>query len=79
MNKKTERAKRAIAQTCTSRLITPAVARFAGSFFELSASLGFRSAPPQALCFRRASRAKSNSFTNQIRNSFMWLLAITTN
>jgi hypothetical protein len=56
MNKKTERAKRAIAQNLHSFVITPAVARFAGFFFGLSGSLGFRSAPPQGGVPGRASR-----------------------
>jgi hypothetical protein len=49
MNKNSERAKRAIAQNLHFTSAPPAVARFAGSLFELSGSLGFRYAPPQAL------------------------------
>ena len=44
-----------------SRLLSKflrAIARFARFIFVVAANLGFRSAPPQALCDRRASRAK---------------------
>ena len=47
-----------------------AVARFARLSFIIVVDLGFRSAPPQALCYRRAPRAKSNQIEDQLDQTF---------
>jgi hypothetical protein len=54
---KIERAKRAIAQTPQLAEDEGAVAHFVGSSLAGKRILGFRFAPPQALCYRHALRA----------------------
>jgi len=46
-----------------------AIARFARSILNTVGNLGFRSAPPQALCYRRAPRA--TAIDEQLVQSFL--------
>ena len=68
---KFKRAERATAQTLQVTDDESAVAHSAGCNLVFRRILGFRSAPPQALRYRRAPRAKANPTDDQLDQSFL--------